>query len=856
MKVEEYLVRALAALKRSVWPIIALGLMAFCQTAVADPRPFSVPAGDASAALRDFAHQAGLQFLYDYTAIKGIKTHAVFGRLEPETALTELLRGTGLQFEKVNGRTIVIRPVNAKAVGVPTTAPTPNMLAANGSAVEAMKSTDSTGRRPAAGDSETVDPAADAAPQLAEIIVTAERRKDNLQRVPISINAFSAETLKQSNITATEDLQIVTPGLSYATGLNTPIFFLRGIGTDDSTAGNESSVAVYVDGIYYPSAPGQLFSFNNIERIEVLKGPQGTLFGRNATGGLVQVVTKDPSQDLNGSAKVGYGNYNTSEATAYVTGGITHDLAADLSVYYRDQQNGWGTNSIYGNQVNYDREKAIRSKWLLNTEDGTKVSFAVDYGERHSDIGQTGVPAPGVLAPNGLMYRGSLFSSQSDWPVGGIKAADPYTKQGGLSLRVEHTFDVATLVSLSSYRALRSLFFVDQDNTPAPIVNATIDQHDWDITQELQLLSPDHAPFKWIVGAYYLKRHSWYNPFFLSGQAVDALGFPIGSSIDYDAYQYLNSYSGYAQATFTVAPRTDLTLGLRYTSDRYEFEDALLLDNQAQIVSYPLTGVTFNKPIWRVALNHQYSDDVMAYVSYNRGFKSGFFNLTTPEPPVGPETLDAYEAGTKWELLDKRLRINSAAYYYKYDGIQLQEVFPNGTGYTVNAAKAHIEGLEFEVTALPSKHLTLRLGGEWMPTAVYDSFPNAQIAIPLAGGGFNNIVGDASGTRMTHAPYWDLNASADLTVPTAYGELGLNVTHQYNSGFVWTAGNPARQGAYGLINAQGSWTLPDRKWTAQIWAKNVFNRFHVNDGGVGDVWRPAPPRTFGVSVEYQLSPRP
>jgi len=218
---------------------------------------------------------------------------------------------------------------------------------------------------------------------LAEITVTAQRRGENLQSVPISVNAIDAEHLQASGVSTTQDLGMVTPGLSMeqATGSLQP--HLRGVGTSANGPGIESPVAIYVDGVYYANAPSSVLTLNDIDRVEVLKGPQGTLFGRNSTGGLVQVVSKDPTQEFSGNEQVSYGNYQDVIDTLYVTGGLTDKLASDLSLHYEHQGEGYGNNIYDGSQVdqvNYEYD--LRNKYLLQVGDTTQARLSLDYEQR------------------------------------------------------------------------------------------------------------------------------------------------------------------------------------------------------------------------------------------------------------------------------------------------------------------------------------------------------------------------------------------------------------------------------------------------------------------------------------------
>jgi len=218
------------------------------------------------------------------------------------------------------------------------------------------------------------DPAP-AVDEVQEIIVTAQRRKERLQDVPIVVSAFAGDQLEAAGVQSTLDLAAVTPGLEFGTQAAYGQPFLRGVGTVANGPGVESPVALYVDGIYYGAMIGSVLTLNNIEQVEVLKGPQGTLFGRNATGGLIQITTKDPTQKFGGYVDAGYGSYNTATGDLYVSGGATHSVAADLSVHYQDQGTGFGRNAFTNSEVNKTKDLSVRSKWVFTPSDATSIKL-------------------------------------------------------------------------------------------------------------------------------------------------------------------------------------------------------------------------------------------------------------------------------------------------------------------------------------------------------------------------------------------------------------------------------------------------------------------------------------------------
>ncbi|TPG04538.1 TonB-dependent receptor [Sphingomonas oligophenolica] len=470
-----------------------------------------------------------------------------------------------------------------------------------------------------------------------EIIVTAQRRSERLSDVPIAVSAFNANQLATSGVNSTMDLSIVTPGLQFGTQAAYGQPFLRGIGTTATGPGVESPVALYVDGVYYGAMIGSIITLNNVEQIEVLKGPQGTLFGRNATGGLIQITTKDPSQQPAGSITAGYGSYRTAVADLYLTGGVASTLAGDLAVHFQDQGKGFGTNLFTGNEVNKTVDLSVRSKWLWTPSADTSVRLSVDY--QHQTFRQAYVPAPGTKPPGDTPYTGDLQG------LNGIFDPDGRLNQGGISLQIKHRFGSAELISTSAYRA--SNVFVNFDGgltrDPNSVLNLQIFEKHAQLTQELQLNSTGVGGLKWSTGLYLFHADGKSDPLVITtlgafGPAPDGL-----NNIYVSSQQKTDSIAIYGQTTVEVLPATNLSTGLRFTTERRKFEIGETLETFSgakSSVPAERAQKTFSKMTWRLALDTRLSPNAMVYGSYDRGFKAGGFNdYLTPPQSYDPETV-------------------------------------------------------------------------------------------------------------------------------------------------------------------------------------------------------------------------
>jgi iron complex outermembrane recepter protein len=698
-------------------------------------------------------------------------------------------------------------------------------------------------------------------PGLGEIVVTAQKRSENLQDVPVSVSAVQASRLADSHIVRAEDIQVAVPGIAVYRGNSATQFYIRGIGTVGAAAGQEAATATFVDGVYQPSMSGSSLALNNVARIEVLKGPQGTLYGRNATAGAVNIITKTPSTETAAEAEIGYGNFDQVEASGYVTTGLASNVAIDLAARYSDQGDGYGRNVTNGDEVGKRNEFAVRSK-LYADLGATRLTASADYVKENGDIGVTYRVLPTgvtVLGRTGFPY--GFYDIEAD--------GHPYVKviNKGAALTVEQDIGSLTLKSITAYRDVKQRSFVDFDQVELPIAHVTQIENNKQFTQELNLASGDDPDFNWIVGLFYLDSESEYRPFRVEGAGV----LPFQRS-DVNAKQDTKSYAAYGQATKSLWEGAHATVGLRYTIDERKLTaDQNLYDfagNPLPVIASLKDDVTFKKPQWRFALDQKLGEDMLLYASYSRGIKSGVYNLTDPtNTPVKPEQLDAYEVGLKSEFLDRRVRLNLAGFYYKYKAIQVTS-YQGPKQILLNAAQAKIYGLDADFEIAATESLTLRGGGQYIH-ARYGDFPGVPILVPGAAGNVviscpdpDGIAPDSPGfcngrgNVIAKIPKFSANLSAQYVIDLAMsGKIALNADYMYNSGFYWEPANRIRQSAYSLVNAQIKWTDAEDQLSFRVWAKNLFDKKYFGTGfeaSVGDIGVVAPPRTYGASFGFKF----
>lgn len=703
---------------------------------------------------------------------------------------------------------------------------------------------------------------------IADIIVTAQKRAENQQNVPIAVTAVSAATLEKVGIADTSDLKNVAPSLNFSTavgGFGLPR--IRGVGSTGTGPGVENPVATYIDGVYVSSPIGALTNLNDIEQVAVLKGPQGTLFGRNATGGLIQITTKKPSETPTANVRFGYGNYDMVTASAYVSGGLTDGLTASIAAKYENRDKGFGVNVYTGNDIMTQRSFSTRGK-LLWEGDATTVQMSGDYSTVE------GVnPAFRPISKNvrGLYAGGGRRDIDSDF--------DPVmdSKQYGGSLDITHDFGGFSAKSLSAYRKMRLYVKFDPDGTTESdwvgvpganspplgfahgfqIENTQIDEQ---FTQELQLLSDDDGALSWVLGGFYMWSKGRFNP----GRSRTAFLNQFGRYTDVTATQTLNSLAAFAQGTYHLGEATNLTAGIRYTHDKREAEGIRITyaaDGTPLAVQTAPQGVvesyedTFPKMTWRLSLDHRFSPQVMAYASYNRGFRSaayvvGNFGLATSitNKVLKPEVVDAYEVGLKTDLLDRRLRLNVAGYYYDQKNVQVMQI-QNGIQTVYNADGAKIYGVDADFILQPFAHFSITGGVNWTH-ARYKNFTNAQVTTPNPAGGNILTTGDASGKRLQNVPDWTLSLGASYGI----GPVTITGNYYHNDGWAADPDNRVRQSAYDLVDASINWQVGGGA-SLSVWGKNLTNAFYFQQLGASnfaDNGVQASPRTYGVTLGFDF----
>ena len=793
---------------------LAISLMtAECAFSQVAKQPVNLGPAQLGQTLLALSQTFGEQIIFSKSLVERRISAPLSGMYTADEALNAALKGSGLSYRR--GRAGVIMVESATARIAPT------------KIVDAQ---------PAPSTQEPDAPSASA--QLEEVVVTAQRRSERLQDIPMAVTAVNAKQLAVSGVDNASDLRQVAPALnSQKINGSWVASSIRGIGSFSFGVGVEPSVAMYVDGVYLASPFAETLTLNNIASVEVLKGPQGTLFGRNATAGVILMTTSDPTADPHGNFEVGYGSYQTSSVKGYVAGGIAKNLTADFSFIGTFQGEGFGRNLATGNEAGRLNQDLIsRTKWVWAPTDSTKFVLIGDafnaYGSYSPVTGRPGSISgyiPGYIFPD--------LRQNVDTDV------DTYRKLrgGGVSLRVDQTVGDLKFSSISAYRGSRLWEQADLDDTPVSIGKLLYGQDDRQFSQELQLSSRSGGKLQWTTGFYYYSAKSSNAPVILNF-------FGLFPNYVLTSDEYKSSPSIYGQATYALFTDTHLTVGARYSSETDEAKNAV----QDSVV-YPSQKSTTSSPTYRISLDHRFSENFLGYVSFNTGFKSGGFNSGSPgTAPYQPEKLKAYEVGLKTDLFDRRLRLNAAGYHYDYSNIQVLAV-TNTALLVRNGPTASVYGLDADFDAILTHHFSLNGGINWM-TSKFGNYPGCPVG-SLTGGVPLNFTGtNCAGNQLPFAAKFTGSASVNYAAPLGGGNLRASLSAYCNSGYFYEPDNLLEERAYVLVNASAKWTASNGV-SIGVFGKNLTNKRVLGTGTAGNgnqnAWY-SDPITYGITLGYSF----
>jgi len=705
---------------------------------------------------------------------------------------------------------------------------------------------------------------------LEEIIVTAERRQSSLQETALAVSAFTGDTLEKHQVTDFGDLAPLLPNVNFGHVYGNARISVRGIGFDNFSTGSEARVAFHSDGVYVSRPSGALTKFFDIERIEVVRGPQGTLYGRNATGGAVNVITRNPTDELGGYFTTTLGNYSTINVEGAVNIPISDRVAARVAII-SDNRDGYGENIVDGGDIDDMSLWSVRGKLKFDISDTTTWVLSGDYVKQDDHNGMFHFEGPGSVpvapatepsyVPIGYRFDGEYPSDIRDVAanIGPDYERENYSFTSDLNMSLSW----ADLDFITGYRHTEYDLKSDLDASTADLSRYQQYERSHTFSQEIRL-SSDEDWGDWVAGVYYFDEGLTGYVAVPADIRVVAPPAPATMKQGYQAGGDLdtNSWAGFGQARWAATDSFAVVVGARWSSEKKTVDEYFQVDfarnwdadNPVMPAKTQQADKTWTNFSPRVTLEYQPNDDMFIYGSYAQGFKSGGFNLGGIQAPFDPEKVTDYELGMKADWLSGTLRTNVTAFYYDYKDLQVSKVV--GASITIeNAAKAKIKGLEFEIVALPTDGLQLELNVGLLD-AKYDEYETYDPANPTAG------LLDLKDNKLLQAPDYTITTAAEYGWEGWSGLWTARVESTWVDDVWGTAFNTptARQSSYNLTNLFLTYNTMSDNWTLTAYVRNLGDSTVRASYGVSSALFAGapvlstlnPPRTYGIQAMYRF----
>jgi iron complex outermembrane receptor protein len=723
----------------------------------------------------------------------------------------------------------------------------------------------------------TSDPAAQQEDGLEDIVVTAQRRDERLQDVPVAVSVVSGDFLVENQVRTLQDLSATVPGLVVTNSVNygSAPLSIRGIGGANG-GGNvfaDEPVAVYVDDAYVSRLRLSTADLIDIGGIEVLRGPQGTLYGRNSTAGAVLVRSAEPTVDLSGRASIGYDSIDTFRAQGAVSGAI--DTAGTLTARVAggySNRGGWGSNRS-GPQLNTGRDWQLRAFLRYRPTDALTIDLIGDVSYSRSEPGTIAISDTRALRDEVTNPTGSntVFPYVSRPDLDDARDDNRYdlnfrtysrTRGRNLTGRVTYAFDAATLTSVTNYREWDQIGSQDSDGTgvnpPNPVFvggpaitnigdNFTRAE-DSQFSQELRLASNGQGPLSWLIGGYYFVEKNLVDPVSITNNLAGPGG--AGTLVTFIADQTTRNWAAFANASYALTDTLKLSVGGRYSEERKRFVDTQLVTlirqfdppgpgffAAGQVLSAPPVlnlrrkDTNFSP---RIVIDWKAMPDTLFYASYSKGFKSGGFNVFRGNNPVfEPENVDAYEVGMKADL-NAMVRINTSLFRYDYRDLQVRTPVPAGGVGIESASAARSQGVEIEATFAPMRGLRFDANASFLDAKFRRGALSAvQAQSYVFGTNPAVVLEDIAGNRLTRAPKfqfalngrygWDLGSSYKASVQGS-------IRHQSSVFFLETQQQAPtfRERGWEEVDARVGFGDRAEKWTLSLYVKNAFDNRHFS----------------------------
>jgi len=831
---------------------------------------FNIPQQRADQALIEFAEQADMTFIFSFDEAQRLTVNNLLGRYTRREALQILLGDTGLTPQLQTDGVLVIRSSNNEEERV--------MKKYKKSLLASI-----IGIFAASGAQADVQDAATSGFELEEIIVTATKREGLVQSTPIPMTALSADSLKDSGVVNMTDLGSLSPSLTASVTNGQFSATIRGVGNELITSGiADSGVAFHSNSVYLGSLTGSGMNFFDVERVEILRGPQGTLWGRNSTGGAINVIQALPTADFESYAELTYGKFDTLGLEGAISGSLTDNIQGRLAGNHRSSD-GYLENKFPGGDDLGD-EDSVAVRASINIEFDNDINWLLAAGYNNSGINGSAKRLAGTAIPAGTPHPLTALAGQ---PLdGALSFAEhefgPTTPRGEATTfvsnpevhddikgsyftsQIDIPFSAFDLTILSDIRGLERESLMDADYTNQALVEESVfyAEDTSEMSHEIRFTSNSDGDLDWLIGLYYFEQDMDVNNIgnvgpYMSIPDVVLATFPVYPKATFDGGGNLDvtSYAVFGEATYQVTEPLSLTLGLRYSEDEKATDEFTLLDfNGLQLVN--VAGQfeeEWSDVTGRLGLQYQLNDDVFLFANIAKGYKSGGINIGAQTGPFDQENLWNYEIGVKSTLLENTLLLNATAFYSDFSGYQLQSV--SGINVIIINADAEIHGLELESQYLVSDSFRLALTASWNESEITeyqgDGLLNPATLAPVV-----------TGEPLPRTPKYMVRVSADKDFSLG-DDLDLLTSLSYN----WRDDQNldaygtfnADQDAYGEVDGFIRLVPASERWLVELWGKNLTDEYYrtssffaaattgsYNHSEIGR------PRSYGVRVRYDF----
>jgi iron complex outermembrane recepter protein len=703
------------------------------------------------------------------------------------------------------------------------------------------------------------------------IVVTARRREESIQDVPVAVSAFGAADLREMQARTLDNLQGAVPNANIVQGRGSASsvnVFIRGVGQPDALQTFDPGVGIYVDDVYMSRIQGALFSMFDVERIEVLRGPQGTLYGKNTAGGAIRIITRQPEQELRGDVEISAGNYGRLETKVFASGGLSENVTASIAGLYADSD-GYVKDPDTGREYNDDGNQAVRAKLVAHATDDITLTFGADYTRQRNELTLGNPEAPltqfdfvlGAVVLRPAVDGNYKFRSRTSFDGGEDQELDHWGLSAVLDWSLSDAWD---LKSITAYRDLETSFYIDIDASEFQLGDVLVELDQNQLSQELQFHYDAGGDKRGILGLFYMNEDVPSHQEAYADDFLALAGAPLSFLRTIDDDLENRSYAAFAHGTWEFAQDWSLGAGLRYTYEQKDYDRTT-----STFSDFPALNGTFafsdseSWDAWTPSLTLQktFHTGFMGYGSASRGFKSGGFNGRANAPgdvsTFDPEYVWTYELGIKTNSVDGRKFGNFVVFHSDYEDFQARvaEVvdpnapIPNFSFPVINAGELRIRGAEFEGGLLlgEATRLSTQIGYQDAEYREFDddSFPG----------------GDRSGEQVPFSPRWTARVAAAHTLHFSGGDsftLGGDVSYRGEAWLSVDNREVLKQDSFTLIGVYGTYDTANERWQVRAGVRNLSDRLYKTDAqefsSVGNIqtayygW----PRQYYAAVRYSF----